>query len=383
MRFRLPIPSSWADFELLCQQLWKELWCDPNTQRNGRQGQPQAGVDVFGVPIYSGFYSGVQCKDKDTRLGSILSPDDLLSECRKATAFSPPIATFSMATTAPRDASLQQMARELNAAEEWPFKIHIWSWDDLEAEILCRPSLLTAFYNGKFDTYASNSVAVAVSAPKDQLLGFFARPHLATLLGPQIREHVTQVVYELADNAFAHGGATHVRLTFDGSHLLVVDDGQPFNPLECLASGEASAESHIGSWVFDLFRKTYRHGINIQYRRAKNGKREINALSIAFSNAEAWRNVPESLDIPVDLSVAFSRGGARRFAESLPIPIGIKELVLNFTIVGNPSVCAAFISGIRDRLPKEVHLVISHARNSSIGGLQEFFPVESVEFRAR
>ncbi len=48
--FQLPPPSNWQDFETLCWRLWKAIWNDRNTQKNGRQGQPQAGVDVFGQP---------------------------------------------------------------------------------------------------------------------------------------------------------------------------------------------------------------------------------------------------------------------------------------------------------------------------------------------
>jgi hypothetical protein len=91
MEVRLPIPKNWQDFEMLCFQLWKDIWADPNAQRNGRQGQPQHGVDIWGMPAYRSKYAGVQCKDKDSRLGKELSPDELESECAKAQDFAPTI----------------------------------------------------------------------------------------------------------------------------------------------------------------------------------------------------------------------------------------------------------------------------------------------------
>ena len=58
-----PPPNEPAAFESLCLDLWREIWNDPGAQKNGRSGQAQAGVDVFGV--HSGRQMGVQCKQKD------------------------------------------------------------------------------------------------------------------------------------------------------------------------------------------------------------------------------------------------------------------------------------------------------------------------------
>ncbi len=41
-------PNDPVAFESLCLHLWKEIWGDPEAKKNGRSGQPQAGVDVFG-----------------------------------------------------------------------------------------------------------------------------------------------------------------------------------------------------------------------------------------------------------------------------------------------------------------------------------------------
>jgi hypothetical protein len=35
-------------FESLCLDLWKDIWQDSGAQNNGRRGQKQDGVDIFG-----------------------------------------------------------------------------------------------------------------------------------------------------------------------------------------------------------------------------------------------------------------------------------------------------------------------------------------------
>lgn len=43
-------PENWQDFERLCKVLWGEIWECPDTiKRNGRQGQAQKGVDIYGI----------------------------------------------------------------------------------------------------------------------------------------------------------------------------------------------------------------------------------------------------------------------------------------------------------------------------------------------
>src|ERR1700676_2598167 len=61
-------PNDPTAFESLCLELWRDIWNDPNAQKNGRSGQPQAGVDVFGQ--HDGKWAGVQCKQKDGLLWS-------------------------------------------------------------------------------------------------------------------------------------------------------------------------------------------------------------------------------------------------------------------------------------------------------------------------
>src|SRR5262245_48581183 len=98
-------PNDATAFESLCLDVWKEIWNDPGAQKNGRSGQPQAGVDVFGKQ--EGKQIGVQCKQRDGLLRTELTIDELEQEVEKAKYFRPPLSTFIVATTGSRDARVQ------------------------------------------------------------------------------------------------------------------------------------------------------------------------------------------------------------------------------------------------------------------------------------
>src|ERR1700722_19093968 len=110
---QFPPPANWQDFELLSRDLFAAIWCDPTTQRNGRQGQAQHGVDVFGIPSLGDQYAGVQCKGKATYFGQIVTESELSAEVEKAKSFIPPLKSFTLVTTARNDQAIQAHARKL------------------------------------------------------------------------------------------------------------------------------------------------------------------------------------------------------------------------------------------------------------------------------
>lgn len=59
----LPKPKNWQDFEDQMWVLFSNVLNDPNTQKNGRSGQKQNGVDIFGHRNEHCFV-GIQCKEK-------------------------------------------------------------------------------------------------------------------------------------------------------------------------------------------------------------------------------------------------------------------------------------------------------------------------------
>lgn len=137
---QIPAPRSWQSFEDLCLSLFKAFWRDPYAQKNGRQGQPQHGVDVFGSPDGDrSRYHGVQCKGKDAGLGAAVSRQEMLDEIAKAEKFAPALQHWVLATTAPADAELQQLAREVSVERERQdkFTVTVFGWSEIE-NLLCK-----------------------------------------------------------------------------------------------------------------------------------------------------------------------------------------------------------------------------------------------------
>ncbi|QXH45239.1 restriction endonuclease [Pseudomonas xanthosomatis] len=147
---QIPPPTDWQDFERLCKDLWSKLLGDLNTQRNGRSGQPQHGVDVYGVDP-SNMRWGVQCKGKDnyTAAQSIVTTDELDNEILKAENFTPPIHHFVLATTAPKDSKIESHARKISArhAESGKFSVTVMGWSDIVEHIEKHPEILKKYYS--------------------------------------------------------------------------------------------------------------------------------------------------------------------------------------------------------------------------------------------
>jgi hypothetical protein len=149
-------------FEELCLALWKRLLNQPATQRNGRRGQRQHGVDLFGRRDQPAAWVAIQCK---VRSRGVLSETDILADVESAKQFNPRLSEMIFATTARRDADLQEFARTLtekNLAEGF-FSVTISSWDDIRDEIsqeqnldLCR-----RFFEGAMINYENIGIAIS------------------------------------------------------------------------------------------------------------------------------------------------------------------------------------------------------------------------------
>jgi hypothetical protein len=139
---RLPPPNSAGSFESLCLDLWSEIWGNPGAVKNGRNGQPQAGVDVFGM--CGGKWMGVQCKQKDDLLWSRMTCRDLQEEVEKAKTFVPPLASFTLATSGPASVDVQELARVITDRHHslGLFTVEVWSWEKIWHELYSRQDLL-------------------------------------------------------------------------------------------------------------------------------------------------------------------------------------------------------------------------------------------------
>ena len=91
-------PRYWQEFEELCLCLLKAIWNDPLAEKNGRVGQPQHGVDIYGsTDEQRTRYRGVQCKGKDENYGARVTASELNAEIKKAKNFKPPLQHWILA----------------------------------------------------------------------------------------------------------------------------------------------------------------------------------------------------------------------------------------------------------------------------------------------
>jgi hypothetical protein len=142
-------PKSWATFEDLCRALFSAVWRDPYAQKNGRTGQPQHGVDVWGQS--GGAFAGihcVQCKGKDGAYGGRVTAAEFDRELEKAAKFEPSPSFWILATTAPNDEALQRHARlrstERQSRGEFP--VSAVGWETLVALMADHAQVIESFY---------------------------------------------------------------------------------------------------------------------------------------------------------------------------------------------------------------------------------------------
>ncbi len=146
----IPPPKDWQAFERCCRTLFECILGDSQTQLNGRNGQTQHGVDIYGRRGgYGGPYVGVQCKGKEgNTYGKKVTEAELRKEVKKALHFTPRLPEFILVTTAPSDVGIQNVARlitEENENSDHPMTIAVWGWGELETRIFEHPAAIRAF----------------------------------------------------------------------------------------------------------------------------------------------------------------------------------------------------------------------------------------------
>src|ERR1700744_6386870 len=97
-------PANWQDFETLCKRLWGEIWQCPEIQKNGRLGQEQSGIDIYGIPINEFEYFGIQCKGKSEYNDFLyqhpqFTEAEIDKEVENARRFKPTLKKLYLATT--------------------------------------------------------------------------------------------------------------------------------------------------------------------------------------------------------------------------------------------------------------------------------------------
>ncbi|MBD9488738.1 hypothetical protein [Ensifer sp. ENS11] len=141
-------PDTYDVFETQCMKLGKVMINALTMNKNGRRGQAQKGVDVWGRrDNHVDHIVGIQCKQKG--FGQELEEKEVRDEWEQALRFVPPIREFFILTTADNDAKVEQLARELSlellmaTGRSVPFDI--WGWGRICDELIDYPDLIKAF----------------------------------------------------------------------------------------------------------------------------------------------------------------------------------------------------------------------------------------------
>lgn len=149
-------PANWQDFESLCLLLWREEWKSEDIKKNGRNGQAQKGVDIYGHKDGENDYSGIQCKCKHR--DKALNTDEIDVEIDNAKAFRPELKRLVFATTADKDADIEEYVREKDDENRkaGKFSIDIKSWQDIVDMLERNKSVLNTYLDIVADDFAAS-----------------------------------------------------------------------------------------------------------------------------------------------------------------------------------------------------------------------------------
>ena len=145
---QIPKPLDGQEFERCNLVLWRCILKDETTYLYGRRGQRQHGVDILGCRNANPAHLvGIQCKLKTN--GHMLREQEVREEVDKALTFRPQLSEYVIVTTAPDDAKLQSLAKELSInvskSRQPKLNITVLGWGNLQLEIRRHPEALKAF----------------------------------------------------------------------------------------------------------------------------------------------------------------------------------------------------------------------------------------------
>ncbi len=146
---QIPPPKSWEKFEDLTRALFAAVWRAPLAQKNGRSGQQQHGVDIYGTPEAApGKNFGVQCKGKNEGYGAKATIAEFDAELAKAEKFRPTLGHWTFATTASNDAPLQEHARLVSERREreGQFPVVAIGWETIQALLSSHQTVFEEIY---------------------------------------------------------------------------------------------------------------------------------------------------------------------------------------------------------------------------------------------
>lgn len=177
----IPTPKSWDEFEDICLSCLKIKWNNPNLTRHGRQGQTQAGVDIYGEDNLSQL-AGIQCKLTNSKLDI----ETIKAEIVKAETFQPTLNVFYIATTSSADVKLQKEVRLISKdrVNKGKFPIGILFWQDLIQELIVNEQEFRKHYPQlSVDIYEKNCGSRLLSLIDIAYLGLNLKYYMEMIFG--------------------------------------------------------------------------------------------------------------------------------------------------------------------------------------------------------
>ncbi len=192
-------PENWDDFESLCKKLWGEIWECKEIKKNGRKGQIQNGVDIYGIPKGEKSYYGIQCKGKDEYSHKQLSEYEIDREINLAKSFIPPLAKLYFATTANKDSTIEEYIRikDLENRQIDLFEIHLFSWEDI-VDLIDENKKTHDWYLNLHKFKGAPDVLVCFEDDENELIGSvpFCEKHTHFILGIEPIKNLSEI-YDL------------------------------------------------------------------------------------------------------------------------------------------------------------------------------------------
>lgn len=150
-----PIPAYWQDFERLTCELCRVLWGDPGTQRHGRAGQAQGGIDISGRDNnHNGQRVVVQCKKRVWKTlpskevpSSSLTIQEIDDEIGEFIRSGKKADRYIIAITGLRDKLLQDHVDSINDSKINAFEVTIWFWDEYCEWLSENPKIEARYYH--------------------------------------------------------------------------------------------------------------------------------------------------------------------------------------------------------------------------------------------
>lgn len=348
MDFQLPKPKNWQDFESICHELWRSIWGDINAQKNGRQGQPQHGVDIYGYPSYSKGLHAVQCKGKNDNYDTKVTIDEINEECEKAKEFEPHISNYILATTKKKEITLQEHCLKLTSDHKYDFPVSIWSWDDIEPEIQARPEILKKHYESLMTfSQPSNEYVIEINSNQDKLAAFLTRPNIQEFMSHDLLQLIYPLLYELADNAFKHSKAGYCKVAFSKNSIELRDNGYCFDTNKLYDLEGRGGAATLRFVIRELSQK-------IGHKYKYDEEKSENVTTFIFSEDILFAPLSDTYELTLEYGMPMGREAGRRLAEGhyISIPAYKKHIVVN--IVAKLNFTLSFGSSYLSELCKKL-----------------------------